>query len=59
MMASRLPERGESGRWAGRGEAGWTNRVLIASQPHETIYFLPTYMRFKLKHFVSIQLASQ
>jgi len=54
-----LPERGESGRWAGRGEAGWTNRVLIASQPHETIYFLPTYMRFKLKHFVSIQLASQ
>ena len=35
-----------------------TNDVLVENRG-EVFYYLPCYLRFKLKHFVSIELAAQ
>jgi hypothetical protein len=40
-------ERDEEGR-------GWTNRVLLERQRERDVYYLPCYMRIKLKNFIAL-----
>jgi hypothetical protein len=41
------------------GERGWTNNVLFEHQKERDIYYLPCYLRLKIKKIISIQLFSQ
>jgi len=41
------------------GEEGWTNNVLFERQKDKELYYIPCYLRLKVKNFVSIDIASQ
>lgn len=41
------------------GVDGWTNNVLFERQKDKQLYFVPCYLRLKVKNFVSINIASQ
>lgn len=38
----------------GEAEQGWTNRILLEQRADHTIYYLPCYLRIKLKNFLSL-----
>jgi hypothetical protein len=41
------------------GERGWTNNVLFEHQKERDVYYLPCYLRLKIKKFMSINIFSQ
>jgi hypothetical protein len=41
------------------GAEGWTNNVLFERQKDKYLYYIPCYLRLKVKNFVSIDIASQ
>ena len=38
---------------------GWTNEVLVYTRPDQTTYYLPAYLRMKLKNFENIDIPTQ
>ncbi len=39
-------------------KSGWTNNVLVEEYDEKIIYYLPCYLRLKVKNFISISLES-
>jgi hypothetical protein len=42
-----------------RDGVGWTNTVLVQRQGERETYYLPCYLRLKVKNFLSLSPASQ
>jgi hypothetical protein len=38
----------------GEAEQGWTNRILLEQRTDHSVYYLPCYLRMKLKNFLSL-----
>lgn len=45
-----------SGKWE---EAGWTNEVLLERQGEKEVYYLPCYLRIKVKNFLSLSTSAR
>ena len=41
------------------GEEGWTNNILLERQRDKEIYYLPCYLRLKVKNFIYVSIPSQ
>jgi hypothetical protein len=41
------------------GDEGWTNAILVDHQKEKTVYYVPCYLRLKVKNFISVFLSSQ
>ncbi len=38
----------------GEVEKGWSNKILLERHGDQSIYYLPCYLRMKLKNFISL-----